>query len=185
MGLRPCRGLGNFTVLGPNKQLQSLAGSLQPCVDKIRDLNTVFGIRPYIVRMVWTRWSEGYRGDGVEEVIMEQAILPTPVVNAISNLDVTTTSVGNEEFGMLKLSEVSGRFTEDYLEGKDQDGRPIDSAVNFYYEIEYPHQDGTFPGVRRRFELAGAPEYMPSKFQWEISLVRAGENRTRDGTPED
>lgn len=185
MGLRPCGPMPSFTVLGPGQQLQSLAGSLQPCVDKIRDLNTVFGVRPYIVRLVWTVWSEGMRGDGVEEVAHEVMLLPTPSVNSIGNLDATTTAVGSEEFGMLKLSEVSGRFTEDYLEGKACEGYPIDASTNFYYEIEYPNQAGQFPGMRRRFELAGPPEYMPSKFQWEISLVRAGENRTRDGTPED
>ncbi len=184
MALRPCCNNG-FTVLTNGQMQKTIAGKLIPCVDHLRDLNTQFGVRPYIVRRVWTQWSEGRRDYGVENVQREELMLPTPSVDPLTALDVQTLPVGNEEFGQLMVSEISGRFTEDQLVGRGPQGEPIPRDTNYYYEIEYPNADGSFPGVRRRFTVAGVPWYDAAAFQWKLTLMRAGENRLRDGTPED
>ena len=184
--LRPNR-YGGFTVLGDGEYAHTLAYRLTPCVDRIRDLNTRFGVRPYIVRIVSTRWSSGYRDLGTEEVVSSIHILPTPKVDldALNAMDNRTILVGSEEFGQVRLTEISSAFTEDQLMGRGGHGEQIESDINFYYEFEFPNADGSFPGVKRRFEVAGTPVYKPEHFAWEVELVRAGENRTRDGTPED
>jgi len=183
--VQPRQKLG-FTVLSGSNFSRTLAQKLVPCVDCVRDLNTKFGVRPYIVRMVWTRWSGGERGYGVEDVVREAMVLPTPKVDPMTALDKQTMVVGDEEFGELMLTEVSGRFTEDELSGRTNEGEGVPDDLNFYYEIEFPNQHHE-PGnaTRRRFTLSGTPSYDSMTFQWKFKLMRAGENRLRDGTPED
>ena len=184
MALRPCQNTG-FTSLRGSQYQGTLVGKLIPCVDKIRDLLTVAGLRPYIVRLVYTRWSDGERGWGTEQVVSETDILPTPFVENLDALDTSVTIVGSEEYGSIRVSQISGRFIEDELVGRLPDGTSIPSDTNFYWEVEFPNKDGQFPGIKRRFEVAGTPTFKPGSFEWVITLVRAGENRTRNGTPED
>lgn len=185
LALRPAK-YGGFTLLSGGQYQKTLVGRLIPCVDPLRDLLTKAGLRPYIVRLVFTRWSMGERGWGTEEVVSECHILPTPKVLSMESLDNTTTLVGSDEFGSVRVEQISGRFTEDELMGRTAHGGDVPDDTNFYYEIEFPNPDGTFPGIRRRFEVSGTPTFAPGRFQWTIELVRAGENRTRaQGTPED
>ena len=188
MALRPCSG-GKFTVLGENGAPSipnTLAQRLIPCVDHIRDLYTKFGVRPYIIRQVWTRWSQGERGEGVEDVVRTVMILPTPRIDALTALDKQSTVIGDEEFGELMVSEISGRYTEDELCGRGPQGESIADDLNFYYEIEFPDQHNEHgPATRRRFSVSGVPSYSADTFQWKMLLMRAGENRLRNGTPED
>lgn len=184
MPLRPAKRDG-FSVLTAGQYQQTIVGRLTPCVDKLRDLFTKTGLRPYIVRWVVTRWSMGERGWGTEEVVSETELLPTPKVEAMESLDVTNTLVGNVEYGNLTVTQISGRFTEDQISGRGPQGQQTPDDTNFYWEIEFPNPDGTFPGVRRRFEVSGTPVFKPGAFQWTLQLVRAGESRTRNGTPED
>ncbi len=160
---------------------QTVIASLTPCVDKIRDLYTQLGARPYHVNLVHTQWSGGERGVGVEEVIDECPILPTPRVADLSAVNKQLLSVGLEEAGDIRVSEISPRFTEDQLMGISEDGTPVPGDQNFYWEIFFPRADG--PGVRRRFTPKAVPNYNPTRFQWWIDLVKAYEDRTRQGDP--
>ena len=183
MGLRVRKDRG-FTVLDRNGFGSTLAGGLIPCVDKLRDLNTKFGVRPYIVRQVFTRWSGGLRGRGVEEVVLESAVLPTPKVASLDALDSTLISIGNTEYGSLEVSQISGRYTEDYILGRNAFGDQTPADAQFYYEIEFPDENGRFPGIKRRFTVSGTPSYNPGGFQWTVQLTRAAQDRSRNGTPE-
>ncbi len=91
-------------------------------------------------------------------------------------------SIGSEEMGGIRISEISPRFTEDQLIGSANDGTPVPSDMNFYYEVFFPRAKG--PGARRRFTVNGAPNYNPTRFQWWIDLQRAYEDRTRQGDPD-
>lgn len=184
MPLRPC-GSPGFTILAPGQFRQTLAGKLIPCVDKIRDLYTALGVRNYIIRLVWTTWSGGERGMGIEQLVKEELLLPTPLIGDISSLEERAQAVGADEFGTIIVSEVSGRYTEDYLCGRNG-AEPIPDDQNFYYEIEFVDSNGRWgQGIRRRFSLNSAPSYDPDTFQWQFQLSRAGEDRGRDGSPED
>jgi hypothetical protein len=157
----------------------SLIASLTPCVDAIRDINTQIGARPYQVMLVWTRWSGGDRGVGVEEAIREELILPTPKLADMASLSRDLSSVGVDEVGSVRISEISARYTEDYLVGRCDDGSAIAEDQNFYWEIRFPRADGC--GMRRRFVPKSAPSLEATKFQWTISLLKASEDRMRSG----
>ncbi len=169
-----------FTKFTGTEASKSLAAKLAPVADKLRDLNTKFGRRNYNVTIYRTRWSGRIRGQGKESIIFEQCILPTPALADLGSLTELATLHGLEEAGTIQLSEVSHRFTEDLLMGIDPEGfEPLDTD-NVYYEIEFPRPDGR-PGVKRRFELRGAPTYRPDQYQWFLSLEKIEDNRFRDG----
>lgn len=182
MGLRVPKKDG-FTVLRQGDYAKTLAGSLVPCVDKLRDLLTVAGLRPYIVRLIWTRWSGGRRGYGTEEVHREEMLLPTPKLAPLTSLDMVQMATGGEETGDVMLEQVSARYTEDFLLGRDELGNAIADDHNFYYEVEFPQANGSFPGTRRRFVVSGTPTRFAGRFQWQIMLRKAVEDRRRDGIP--
>lgn len=178
------RRVQGFSVLQRGQWPKTLVGKLTKAADRMRNIYTLFGMRPYVVRWVFTRWSLGRRGQGIEQVLAEIPLLPTPKITELVAVDNITTEVGTDEFGTLSLEEISMRYTEDQLMGRSPFGDSVPKDMNFYYEIEFPGQNG-LPGVRRRFEPQSAPALLPGKFQWQLKISRAGENRMRDGTPED
>ncbi len=180
-GFNPCRcGCSGFTVLTGAQYQRTLVYSLTPCVDQIRDLYTCLGARAYQVSLIWTRWSGGERGVGVEELIRRELILPTPRVADLSSLRRDLQPIGIDEVGSLRVSEISPRFNEDFLVGRADDGTPIPDDQEFFWEIAFNRPPGTL-GVRRRFTTKSAPSYDPLRFQWRIDLLKASEDRTREG----
>lgn len=172
-----------FTVPTAARLRNSLGQKLVPAVDKIRDINTQMGLRPYRVNIVRTRWSGGVRSRGVEQVISELEILPTPLVVDMRSLSEVVTAVGVEDEGMVQLQQISGRYTEEHLLGNGPNGAPPGADVNVYYEIEFFRRDGG-PSEKRRFIREGIPMYLAGQVQWQITLVSATENRARNGSPE-
>lgn len=171
---------GGFTKLQGTEFRRTLASKLQRPVDKIRDLNTKFGLRNYNVTIYRTRWSGAVRGQGEESIIFQQDILPTPLVADLGSLTELITPHGLEESGTIQISEVSGRFTEDFIMGIDPEGfEPLDTD-NVFYEVEFPRRDGR-PSTKRRFELRGAPTFRPEQFQWFLTLEKIDADRTRLG----
>jgi hypothetical protein len=171
---------GGFTSVDSHSINCTLARRLTSTADSLRDLYTAFGLRPYRVKLVKTRWSEGVRGHGVEEVSLERLIEPTPLVLDLSALQEIVQPVGLDEIGTIRLEQVSGRYTEDTLRGYDDQGNPPGPDEQFYYEIEFP-VPGDSDGVRRRFFLRSAPMYFADKFQWVLVLERSHEDRARNG----
>jgi len=160
----------------------TLARDLVTTVDSLRDIYTQFGLRPYVVSLIKTRWSGGKRGQGVESLIGNPiTLLPTPKISDMSAVAEIVTPVGLDEFGSIMLSEVSGSYTEDFLRGADDEGRPPSIDEQFYFEIEFPPACAGGNGDRRRFLMSAAPMYFPDKFQWNLRLERARQDRTRNG----
>ncbi len=177
--LKTPKGRG-FTKIGPDDFLNRTVGKLGPCIDVVRDIYTRIGARAYTTKLVKTRWSDGNRGDGVEEVIEEKVILPTPKITSLVDLDALVTGVGVNELGGIKLSQISMCFTEDELAGRQSDGAALPTDQNFYYEIEFFSNGAR---ILRRFTVDGVPSLEPLKFQWTVKLKRADEDRTRRGVP--
>jgi hypothetical protein len=171
---------GGFTAVTSHSITCTLARKLIPVADSLRDLYTVFGLRPYRLKLIKTRWSEGIRGRGVEEVTMERLIEPTPLVLDLSALTEIVQPVGLDEIGTIRVEQISGRYTEDMLRGWDDEGNSPSPDEQVFYEIEFPIPDDA-DGIRRRFVLRTAPMYFSDKFQWVIMLEKSHEDRARNG----
>lgn len=171
-----------FTVPTPALLKSSLGQRLIPVVDGARDLLTKFGLRPYRVKIIRTRFAGPRRNVGPETVIHELDILPTPLVVDLSSLTEEVTVVGREESGSIQLQKISGRYTEETLLGVGPDGVQVAPNECVYYEIEFFRRDGG-PSEKRRFIAASAPMWNATSVEWSITLVSAIENRDRDGSP--
>lgn len=161
---------------------QTLVSSLGPCVDSIRDLYTCLGARVYQVALVWTQWSGGARGQGAEDIIAYHRILPTPLVRDLTGIRRELEMIGLDEVGTLRVTQISPRFDEDVLVGQSlvvESGAAIPKDMNFYWEIFFPRADSD--GVRRRFVPKSVPSKRPTRFEWVIDLLKASEDRTREG----
>lgn len=174
----------DFASPGSVAWCETLVGSLTCTVDRARDLYTRLGARSYTVALVWTRWSGGVRGEGVEEVLCRREILPTPKVSGLYSVDRVTESIGSLEEGSLSVSEISLRFTEDDLTGLT--GGPgnwaaIPEDTAFYWEVTAVSAGCP---AHRRFSLATPPTRDVVGFQWKIRLSRAFGDRLRNGEPE-
>ena len=154
----------------------TLVASLTPVVDKVRNIATCLGARPYQVSLIWTQWSGETRGDGVEQLLLAEMILPTPKIADLTALTTNLQPIGSAEVGSLRISEISPRYTEDKLLGRNDRGAPIGENISFYWEIFFPRAGG--PGVRRRFTPKSAPSYAATRAQWEITLLKASGPRS-------
>lgn len=172
-----------FAIVSAQSIAASLTSRLIPCVDSVRNLNTVLGAYSYSVWLVRTAWSGGERGEGVEEVFSEEPVLPTPCVGPRTALEETIQSIGRDEVGTLVVTEISLSYTQDCLLGSGPGGVPCPRDQNFYWEIRFPQPDGTT--VRRRFLPRSVPTANSTDVQWVVNLIRASDDRSRaDGTPE-
>lgn len=178
----PPRRPAGLTTLTAGGQFGTLIARLTPAVDRLRDLKTKLGARPYRVSLVTTRWSGGERGVGAEEVVGCCVLLPTPKVADLDGLELTIQSVGADEVGTLRVSEISPSYSEEQLRGLGPLGEEIPADHNFYWEVTYPKANGA--DLRRRFLPRSPPGYDAVKFQWSIVLVKASEDRERNGDPE-
>lgn len=174
-----CGSKSKFTKLSGTQLANTFASSLVDVADSLRDLYVQFGLRSYQVSIVRTAWTGGRRGIGIEYVKHELELLPTPKVNSFSSLTEILQPVGLDEVGSVGLSQISGRFTEDELLGKDKNGLPLGKDEQVFYEIHYPRSDGN-PGVRRRFVVKGTPYYSASRLEWTVELERSHEDRSKD-----
>ena len=172
-----------FTKPTPVSVRASLAHDLKPVADDLRDLYTQFGLRPYVVRLIRTRWTGGKRGIGQEEVVDEHTLLPTPRVRDLSGLREVLQPVGLDELGDVQVDQISPKMTEDELRFLDKHtAEPARDDEAVWWDIEFVRPDG-LPGLRRRFVLVGAPDYRADRFGWSVRLAKAHEDRGRDGIP--
>lgn len=169
-----------LTTPTPRLLAQSPLRRLIPVVDKARDLATRLGVRPYAVRLVSTRWSGGYRGQGVEVLEAAVDILPTPRLVAIDALTRSPSKIGLLEAGIIELQSISGDYTEDQLTGLTDGGQADDPAVQVWWEIEFIRADGG-PSLRRRFTPSSAPYYDAAALGWRVQLQFAHEARDGQG----
>lgn len=176
-------GSKDFTTVAQVNAMGSLIAGLNPVVDCLRDLFTQLGARAYQISLVWTRWTGGDRGIGNEFLVRELALLPTPLVGGLdSSIRQQLTSIGIQEAGNLRVSELSPSLNEDLLMGRAVVlplGADIPDDMSFYWEIFFPQVGAN--GVRRRFTPSGPPNKNPLNFEWTITLLRASDDRGRDG----
>lgn len=171
-----------FTVIDPTSMKETLSRKLVPVADRLRDLNTRFGLRNYIVRIVKTCWTGGKRGLGDEELVWIENILPTPRVLDLGSLAEIVTPIGLNEVNSVQIDQISGRYTEEFLLGIDKNGNEPAPDENVYYEVEFPRGDGR-PSRKRRFHISSVPDYRAVRCQWSIDLTKAYEDRSNTGEP--
>jgi len=182
-GHSPCQCEARFTDLSVTDLHHTLAHELIPVVDEIRDINAQLGIRPYEVSMIKTRWSGGERGVGVEEVVECRKIMPYPKVSTLNALDTVVQAVGEQEMGQIRVTEISARYSENELLGKQADGSDVPADQDFYWEVRLLAMDGR--GWRRKFTVSAAPSLIMANgngsLEWQVTLMRAIADRTREG----
>lgn len=153
----------------------SVVAKLQPVADSMRCLTAEFGLRPYIVRILRTRWSLGERGRGVPVITSILTLEPTPAVTGLGSLGEILRQVGLDEQGSVSLSGISGSYTEEELFGQDP---PPNDDEELFWEIEFL---ASGKPIKRRFTLFGAPERRMGKLDWAVTLQRARRDRDEQG----
>lgn len=193
--------------LSPEQARRTLAHRLAPRIDRVRQLATRLGIRPYRVWLVWTKWSGVERGEGTEREIGRIEILPTPKVRSLDNVAAQFFSGGVLPVGSIRLTEISALYTQDQLTGlavpPDPDFvednvpprrstaiqvsespkpslRSLPEPFDFYWEV---HEDGRGddPPQHNKFRLAAWPHRDAGNVQWSVLLERISVDEGRDG----
>lgn len=164
----------------------TLASRLVPVVDKIRQLYTNFGVRPYRVFMVHVQWSGDRIGDGVPRELSRREILPTPRVGDISGTTEMLRASGLTEEGGISVDQISAKYTEDDLLGRTPDlqdpamPRTGLRQMEFYWEVVENRPSSPTP-VRRDYAPSTAPALSRDGFQWRVNLAKRVFDRARDG----
>jgi len=159
-------------------------------VDRVRQLNTRFGARPYRVFLNWTLFGGEETGQGYERLMRRVEILPTPLVTNLDNVIFSPWHAGILQSGSLKVSEVSVvAYGEDVLRGLDAglipgldlcgDDPGIPEPWDFFYEVVEDGRAGSMPD-RPRFRLANTPFRDVERAQWTFTLERTSRKRKRD-----
>ena len=171
-------------ALTPAQAQATFAARFAPAADKLRQIATNLGIRPYRVTLIWTRWSGTERGEGVERVVQTQELLPTPKVASLDNLSFSLMHAGTIPIGSVSLTGVSLTYTEDLLRGlvvplahEDEVPEPFD----FFYELVEDGRGDPQP-QRQRYRLLKPPFRRAGVVDWSLWLQRVAEDRGRDGT---
>lgn len=97
--------------LNPFEAKRSLANRLAPTADRVRQIATRLGIRPYRCFLVWTRFSGEDRGEGDENLIARVELLPTPKVSELTSQQLLLYGAGTLPTGSLRVEKVSATFT--------------------------------------------------------------------------
>lgn len=186
--------------LTPQQARKTLAHRLGPRVDRLRQISTRFGLRPYRVFLTWTHAQGALAGRGDESLIARVEILPTPRVTDMSALARRPWSVGQLPEGTVRVDRVSVLFTADNLSGlvipsdpprRVPDGRRVggtelvpstDPQTDFFYEVVEDGR-GDDPPRRDRFRLYGQPYRDAGAVSWVVLLEAASDPTDRAGQP--
>lgn len=178
---------GAVRPLRTDEVRQTLAVSLGPVVDEIRQLATDFGIRPYRVFLIHVRWSGGKIGVGTPQEISRREILPTPKVRDMTNTVEVLSAFGRLEEGAVAVEKISAKWSEDDLLGKTPD--LTDPAVpragrhecDFFWEIQ-ENRGVIPPPVPRQYVPGAVPTLSRGGMAWRITLTKRAVNRSRQQT---
>lgn len=168
--------------LSPVEAKRTLAARFGPRADRLRQLNTRFGIRPYRVFLIWTLWTGSERGEGDEYEAKRVEILPTPKVSELTAFQLMAFSGGTLPVGSLRVSEISTRFTADTLAGRTfpEGEATVAQPYSFFYEVTEDGRADSQP-MRAKCRLASAPFLNGGAVQWTIMLERISEDARRNG----
>jgi hypothetical protein len=151
--------------------------------DRLRQLNTRFGLRSKRVFLVWSRFSGEERGEGAERVIARVEILPTPKIADLTAVSLNPFTVGTFPVGSLRISEISATFTADELTGRKVPGqakRLVEEPVDFFFEVVEDGR-GDDPAERQRYRMLGQPDRREGAVSWTVVLERVSEDFDRRG----
>jgi hypothetical protein len=177
--------------LPPGGFERTLVARLGPVADNLRQIATNLGARPYRVFLVWTLAGGAERGEGVERVVHEEELLPTPLVQDLTSLALQPYSAGKLPVGSVRVTAISTSYGEDVLAGTVMpDGRTPDKRRgDFFYELREvaavsapcgPNEQGLVrEPERKRFRLLSGPFRPPTRVGYEVVLERSSEDRTR------
>lgn len=175
-GQRTPRG---FTAVTSQGLQDTLARRLIGTADRVRDLYTAFGLRPYTFQLIKTRAAQGVRGRGPDEITFIRVIDPTPLVMDLSTVQEIVQPLGLDEVGAIRVEQISGVFTEDQLRGFDDDGNPPSPDEQIFFTVSFPLTgDQNFV---RRFTLTTAPMYFADRFMWVLNLEKSHQDPARGG----
>lgn len=179
--------------LPPGGFARTLVARLGPVADNIRQIATNMGARPYRVFLIWTITGGAERGEGTEQLVHEEELLPTPEVQDLTSIALQPYSAGKLPVGAVKVSQISTSYGEDVLAGRLlPDGRkPNERRGDFFYEVREvaavaapcgPSEEGLVrEPERKRFRLLSGPYRPPTRVMYEVVLERSSEDRTRAG----
>ena len=187
--------------LNPGEASRTLANRLGGRVDRLRQLETRFGLRARRVFLTHTVFDGEERGEGNERVISRAELLPTPRVTDASAVNLRPWSGGVLPEGSIRVDQISiARYTLDVLtgarfaeglfagqlvhratpvSGSSEDPR-IWRQVLFFYEIVEDGR-GDNPAYRERFRLLGVPWRAEGQFGFGVLLEAESEPLGRDG----
>jgi len=167
---------GKVHPLAPGQFARSLAGSLGPSLDEIRQIGTDLGLRPYRVFLVHWQWA-GEKGVGRPREISRREILPTPRVRDMSQASFLMSQFGMTEAGGIFIDRISTKYSEDDLRGRTPDLRnPARQQTNlanveFFWEVREDRQ--TVPPPKpRRFTPGAVPMLSRSAMSWSLPLTK-------------
>ncbi len=187
--------------------VRTLAHRLAARADRLRQLNTRFGLRSSRVFLVHTKTDGEERGEGTERIIRRIELLPTPRVMDLTVINQRPWSGGTLPEGSIRIDQISvNRYTTDMLQGTrfapaayagprhgpthsaevvggDNDAPEFDSSTDFFYEIVSDDRDDR-PTQRNRFRLLGDPWLNEGSLSWGILVEAASEPMNRDGDPD-
>lgn len=158
---------------------------LTPTVDKIRQLYTRFGLRPYRVFLVHILWSGQRIGEGAPHEISRKEILPTPRVVDMQSTTEVLRAFGLTEEGGLSVDQVSAKYTEDDLMGRTPDMTDLSlprtglANAEFFWEVVESRASDP-PSTPRMYVPTAVPMLSRDGFQWKVQLTKRDFNRARD-----
>jgi hypothetical protein len=161
----------------------SLANRLSRTADRVRQVATRLGARPYRLVLVWCRWTGDVRGEGEMQTFREMEILPCPKVATLDSVTFSVFHAGTIPAGSIKVTEVSTRYTFDELQGHmapELHEDVIPQPWTFFYELREDGRGDALP-IRQRFTLLTVPTRDAENVQWTLMLERRSEDRDREG----
>lgn len=171
-------------ALQPSEAKRTLVNRFGPRVDRLRQLATKFGLRPYRVFMVWSRFSGGEEGAGEKVILRREEIVPTPKVEGLDSTRFVMSHPGVIPEGTARLSQISIQYTSDHLRGlwiPEQHEDRIEPGYAFEYEIVEDGRGDSQP-VRCLYRLSSQPERQAGKVGWVLTLERVSGDLERNGT---
>jgi len=196
-------------LLTAEEASRTIAARLAPTVDRLRQRLTGFGVRPYQVFLVWTRWTGPERGEGSERILRRSPILPIPKVEDLTGVSFSPFTAGVLPVGSIKVTGISALYAQDVLQGLTVPPDPAASraafvagqpAVNsetdslaadevldpyeFFWEVVEDGRSNQGRQPRRaRYRPLSAPFRRAEEFDWVILLERVSDDMERDGKP--
>lgn len=157
--------------LTPRQAGDTLAHRLGGRVDRIRQIATNLGIRPYRVFLTWVKWSGSSSGEGDASVYDRKELLPTPRVQNIDSIARSFFSAGALAVGQIRVDMISVGYTEDQLSGRKSGDEELPEDVDFFYEIVEDGR-GDNPARRTKYRLSTQPFRKAGSVYWVVNLER-------------